>query len=84
MALVFNPFTSNLDNTGAGGKLRELATDPVAPTPGQTWVLRTLENPAGTLQAFIGGFPAVTETDDNKYELSFRAAEGKTVRTLLS
>lgn len=85
MAYKFNPFTGTFDDIGDTGiVIQELATDPASPTPGQTWVLRTNENPANTLQAFIGGFPATTALDDNKYELSFRTALGTTVRTLLT
>lgn len=71
---------------GGGGELAlpELAADPDPPQAGDVWVRRTLENPAGTLQAFVGGVPIVTEQDDNKYEFSFRTEAGNTVRALLT
>lgn len=68
----------------ASGGIAELAVDPTPVNPGDTWVLRTNENPANTLQAFIGGFIAATAFDDNKYELSYRTMAGQTVRTLLT
>ncbi len=64
--------------------LAELGTDPDSPAPGSAWVLRTLENPAGTLQALVGGLPVVTTEDDNKYEFSYRTQQGHTLRTLLT
>lgn len=54
----------------------EYTQDPAEPGEGMAWVLRTLENPAGTLQAIIGGFLAVTATDDNKFEFSINTSEG--------
>lgn len=64
--------------------LTEFGTDPTPLSPGDTWVLRTLENAAGTLQAFVGGIPMVTETDDFLYQLSYRTEAGATVRTILN
>lgn len=70
--------------TGSVSSVPEYSSDPISPTAGQAWVLRTLENPVGTLQAFVGGFMVQTATDDNKFEFSFRTSTGQTVRTLLS
>lgn len=61
--------------------LPELASDPPTAPQGSAYILRTVENPAGTLQAFVGGMPVVTAADDNKYELSITTSDG--IRRLL-
>lgn len=88
MPYVFNPFTGNLDYTApAGGgavSVPELATDPTTPTPGDTWVLRTVNNPANTLQGLIGGVPLTTAAADYKYQLSYATADEGTKRVELT
>lgn len=59
-----------------GGGTRELAADPAQPQAGDAWILRTLENPAGTLQAIPGGFLMITATDQNRFDLSIKTSDG--------
>lgn len=67
---------------GGGGSIPEYTTDPVAPNPGDTWVLRVLNlevgSPIGMLLSLT--YAATTYF----YYLSYRTTEGTTVRTLLS
>lgn len=51
----------------------EVGSDPALPIDGAAWILRTLNNDAGTLQGIIGGFPVTTEVADYKYQLSFKS-----------
>lgn len=60
----------------AGATIPEVAADPATPGPGEAWVLRTLLNPAGTLQGFAGGFPLVLAADQNRFDLSIATTEG--------
>lgn len=62
---------------GGGGSatIPELNDDPATPANGATWVLRTLNNDANTLQAFVGGFPMTTQVADYKYQLSFKSID---------
>ena len=69
---------------GGGGSLQELGDDPIDPANGDTWVLRSLNNAAGTLQAVVGGFPLVTEVDDFKYQFSFKTINEGIKRVELS
>lgn len=62
----------------------EVGIDPSLPIDGAAWILRTLNNDAGTLQAFIGGFPATTEVADYKYQLSFKSVNEGIKRVELS
>ncbi len=54
----------------------EVDTDPETPAAGEAWVLRTLVNPAGTLQGFAGGFPLVIAEDQNRFDLSISTTDG--------
>lgn len=83
LALVDGVLTE-VEIGAGGGAITELNVDPDPPSVGQAWVLKTLENPQGTLSGFVGGFPVVTQQDDNKYEFSFRTAAGTTIRTLMT
>ena len=75
MAYTFNPFTGNFDYyEKVQVKLLEYPVDPSA-APGDTWILRTTNNAANTLQAFVGGIPLTTQTVDYKYQLSFMSAD---------
>lgn len=60
----------------AAATIPEVAADPATPGPGEAWVLRTLLNPAGTLQGFAGGFPLVTAIVTNRFDLSIATTEG--------
>lgn len=62
--------------TPAAAGFTEVATDPAAPVVGDAWVLRSLVNPAGTLQGFAGGFPLVLAADQNRFDLSIATSEG--------
>lgn len=80
MSFQFNPFTGTFDIVGGGSggtsTLTITPTDPIAPALGQTWLLETVDNQAGTLQALIGGFPLVTENTDYSYRFSVNTQEG--------
>jgi len=65
-------FLGSSSAPGSASRLKEVPTDPADPADGDTWVLRSLNNAAGTLQAFVGGFPLVTEVDDFKYQFSLK------------
>lgn len=58
-----------------GGNLPELTDDPALPAVGQSWIRRVI-HPAGTLSAFVGGYPVVLLTDQNAFSLSIQTSEG--------
>lgn len=62
--------------TPAAAGFTEVAVDPAAPVVGDAWVLRSVTNPAGTLQGFAGGFPLVLAADQNRFDLSIATSEG--------
>ena len=68
---------------GSGGTLPEYGSDPSPLNSGDVWVLRTVENAAGTLQAFVGGFPIETAQDEDTFKLSYFTSLGTIVRTPL-
>lgn len=70
-------FTGGSGGSG-GSNLPEYLTDPVSPTNGDAWVLRTQRtgNPIGMLLS-------LTYATDF-YQLSYRTTEGLTVRTILA
>lgn len=63
-------------SASGGGNLPEVATDPVTPAIGQQWIQRRVIHPAGTLSAFVGGYPVVLLTDQNAFSLSIQTSEG--------
>lgn len=59
-----------------GGSIAQVTTDPSAPSAGDIWVLHGLGgDPVGLLLAL---------TKTAQYQLSYRTAEGTTVRTVLN
>lgn len=69
-------YISGGSSGGGSVQIPEYATDPVSPSPTDTWVLRI---PAGSP---IGLLLALTQ-GQNTYQLSYRTAAGTTVRTNL-
>lgn len=81
---VFNPLTAKFDvvNVGSGGPatIQELYSDPVTPSPQDTWVLAVEFAGAGDAMGIMG----LTYSGDLAgftYKLSYRTIEGTTVRT---
>ena len=62
--------------TAGGGNLPELTNDPASPAVGQSWIRRRVIHPAGTLSAFVGGYPVVLLADQNAFALSIQTSEG--------
>lgn len=54
----------------------EFNSDPVSPNLGDTWVLRSIANQAGTIQFTIGGLPFITESDQLLHQLSVQTTSG--------
>ena len=57
-------------NLSASTALPEYTSDPVPPKPLQPYLLQTLLNPAGTLEAMLGGFPLETTLPQYLTQLS--------------
>lgn len=62
--------------SSSGGALPEYTTDPASPTVGQSWLLREVVNPAGTVEGFVAGLPVLTLTDQSRFDLSVKTTEG--------
>lgn len=62
--------------SSSGGTLPEYTTDPASPTAGQSWLLRQVINPAGTVEGFVAGLPVLTLTDQSRFDLSIQTTEG--------
>ena len=55
----------------------EVSSDPTAPGAGQTWVLYTAAEPAGTLSALFGAYPIVTDAEaPESFLLSYKSSAG--------
>lgn len=69
---------SQYTSGGGSSGIPEYLTDPISPSAGTMWVLRTdlIGKPIGLLMA-------LTYTNDI-YQLSYRTTEGTTVRTVLN
>ena len=84
LQIVFNPFTGKFDyiNATTGAVIPEFTSDPVSPTPEETWVLHTpgvTGTPIGLLLSLTRDL-ATTGT----YELSYYTLEGTIKRVALT
>lgn len=67
---------------GGSSTISQVTTDPVSPTAGTTWVLATDQGAIGTP---IGLLLSLTHANSLfVYQLSYRTAQGTTIRTNLS
>ena len=75
-------YINNPNGGGGSGTIPEYYTDPVSPTPGQTWVLATLKmaagSPIGLLLSLTYSISVYT------YQLSYYTSEGTIIRTPLN
>jgi hypothetical protein len=67
--------------SSSGFNIPELNSDPVSPTPGDTWVLRNVILPAGSP---FGLLLALTTPETFDYRLSYRTLNNTTVRIILT
>ena len=87
----FNPLVRDyLDLTGSGtgsGTIPQYTSDPVSPTAGQAWILRSGSVSAGgDIMTFIGGFPLVNPGGGGgyTYQFSYYTNEGTIIRNTLT
>ena len=84
--ITFNIFTGNFDFVGSSDDgsviFPEYDLDPVGPSFGEAWILRTIEAFGGDLLYFHGAMP-VTTNDEYKFEFSVLTTGG-IKRTLLT
>lgn len=60
----------------ASSRLKEYTSDPPGKGVGQTWILKTLDVPAGELLGMFGGFPVTQSADTFNYQLSVMTSSG--------
>lgn len=75
-------YSSSGGSGGGSSIIPEFTSDPVSPTAGQTWILRTTTHSAGSS---IGLLLGLTYANDlYAYQLSYFTTESTIVRTGLS
>lgn len=66
----------NLTQSGGSLLIDEVTTDLLNPVQGQIWVLKTVENASGSLQAMLGGFPLTLQNEQSRFELTVNTSDG--------